>query len=358
VPDINPQTIRKIAVLRANALGDFIFVLPALRAIGQTFPQAEVVYLGKQWHAGFIPGHVPEVDRIIVVPSCPGVGGAEGTIVDGDELNAFFYSMQKEQFDIAFQMHGGGGNSNPFVKRLGAKLTIGTTASNAEPLDMNVGFAFYQNEILRYLELAALAGARTDNIVPQLQVTTKDIHESTQVKEQYNLQNPYIVLHPGATDPRRRWPAENFSSVARHFINQGYSVMVTGTPNESNVVEEVCKDAPGAIDMTGKLSLGGLTGLLAEAAMVISNDTGPLHVAAAVGAKTIGIYWVGNLISAGHMTRANDRPLVSWTIDCPACGISCVQELPFDKLSCNHQVSFVNDVTVDQVITAAKELSV
>src|SRR3954454_16148500 len=115
--------IRKIAVLRANALGDYIFCLPALQALRETFPQAEIVLLGRAWHQEYLQHRPGPVDRVVVVPLYPGISEREGFIPNEEVLSEFFYRMQAEHFDIAFQIHGGGRNSSPFLLRLGAKLT-------------------------------------------------------------------------------------------------------------------------------------------------------------------------------------------------------------------------------------------
>src|SRR5205807_1381925 len=75
------------------------------------------------------------------------------------------------------------------------------------------------------------------------------------------------------------------------------------------------------------LPLGGFAALLARAAVVVSNDTGPVHLAEAVGAPTVGLYWVGNLINGAPVDRARHRPLISWTIHCPECGEDCTRDL-------------------------------
>src|SRR5436309_7008981 len=81
--------VRKIAVLRANALGDFIFALPALEALRAAYPQAEIVLLAKGWHATFLKGRPGPVDRVVVVPPCEGVSeepGAPGSVENSAEL--------------------------------------------------------------------------------------------------------------------------------------------------------------------------------------------------------------------------------------------------------------------------------
>lgn len=353
---VDPSNVRKIAFLRANALGDFIFIIPALKALRETFPQAEIVLLGKGWHKGFAHGHVPTIDRVITVPDYPGVGAPEGAEKDEAAIERFMNEMQAEGFDLAFQAHGGGGNSNPFVARLGAKLTIGLQAPGAPALDINMPYSFYQNEYMRYLELVRNVGAKTADILPRVTVLNEDRQEAGRFLNGKVPEKGYIVLHPGASDPRRRWPAEKFAAVATKFIDKGYAVVVTGAGDEQPVVQAVVATEPRAINAYQAVSLGGLAGLLEGAELVVSNDTGPMHLAYAVGTPTIGLYWVGNQIMAGELTRLNHRPLLSWTIDCPVCGTLCVNAYNSNSRGCEHQESFMADISIERVLEEAYDL--
>jgi hypothetical protein len=92
---------------------------------------------------------------------------------------------------------------------------------------------------------------------------------------------------------------------------------------------------------------------------VVSNDTGPRHLAAAVGAATVGIYWCGNLINAGPLTRRRHRPHLSWTVHCPVCGRNCTEpELPavHRGRGCPHDESFVASVAPTAVLADALDL--
>ena len=68
--------VRKIVVLRPSAVGDFVFALPALQALRQTWPEAELVLVGQAWQRTFLPGRAGPVDRVVTVPPVPGVGAA------------------------------------------------------------------------------------------------------------------------------------------------------------------------------------------------------------------------------------------------------------------------------------------
>ncbi|GAA0560190.1 glycosyltransferase family 9 protein [Chitinophaga japonensis] len=350
--------MKKIAVLRANALGDFIFALPALSALRETFPDHEIVYLGKKMHRDFLCGRPGPVDRVIVVPPYPGVGEAENYEPDPEQVNAFFRQMREEQFDIAIQMHGGGGFSNPFLQQLGAGQTVGLQAPDAPPLDISIPYIIYYSEILRYLEVVSYLGATTRNLVPVVNIMEKDIREARQVMQPHDG-SPVAVIHPGATDPRRHWPAVNFARVADYLVSAGYTVYINGLPEEAYLVNGILQNMQqrsGAHSLCGKLSICGLAGLLSLADIVVSNDSGPLHLAYALRIPAVGIYWVGNMITGTPMTSAINRPLISWTTRCPLCGLEA-SRLKSGISECRHHASFVADVSVDDVLQAVQDLT-
>lgn len=340
--------VRKIAILRANALGDFIFALPALTALRAAYPQAEIVLLARQWHAEFLANRPAPVDRVVVIPP-GGIGNEWQQKQDPIELESFFAAMQQEKFDLAIQMHGGGRNSNPFLLNLGARTTLGLRTPDAPLLDRWMPYIYYQPEVLRYLELVSLVGATPISLEPHITVTPADIAASQQVLPEGD--RPLVVLHPGASDSRRWWSVEKFAAVGDALANKRAEICVTGTPTEQHLVEGVIAHMHSkATNLCGVLSLNGLAGLLARCEVVVSNDSGPLHLASAVGAATVGIYWCGNLITAGTTTRTWHRPVISWRLHCPVCGVDCTQQ------GCDHRVSFVDDVSVQEVIDSTLDL--
>ncbi|MEV7329527.1 glycosyltransferase family 9 protein [Micromonospora sp. NPDC093244] len=352
VPDV-----RRVAVLRANALGDFVFALPALDALRAAYPSAEIVLLGAPWHVKLWQDRPGPVDRVLVVPPAPGIRTPESGEPESS-IDDFVAAAVGEDFDIAVQIHGGGANSNPFVSRLGARLTVGLRADDAPPLDRCLPYIYYQHEVIRYLEVVGLVGAPATTIVPTLAVTDDDRAEAARVLGPADRAR--VALHPGATDTRRRWPAERFAEVARALHDDGYEVLVTGTPAEQEVVDRVVAAAGVPVrPQVGTFSLGGLVGCYADCALVVSNDTGPVHLAAAVGTPTVGIFWVGNLITTANPLRGRHRPISSWMVHCPVCGVDCTPGIyphrPGDG-ECPHRDSFVTDVPVVEVLEAARDL--
>jgi ADP-heptose:LPS heptosyltransferase len=120
--------VRKIVVLRPGAVGDFVFALPALHALKQTYPEAELVLAGKSWHRAFLQGRPGPVDRVVEVPPVPGVSAPPEATPETEAIERFVDAMRAERFDLALQMVGGGRYSNPFLLRFGAGLTAGACA--------------------------------------------------------------------------------------------------------------------------------------------------------------------------------------------------------------------------------------
>ncbi len=232
--------VRRIAVLRANAIGDFILTLPALEALRAAYPDAEIVLLGQPWHKGFLTGRPGPVDRVVAIPPCRGVGESEEFVNDDDALDRFFATMVEEHFDLAIQLHGGGRYSNPFTRRLEARMTVGLKSPDAVALDRWMPYVYFQHEILRHLEVVTMIGASPVTLEPQVAVTHADLAEAEAVVPDGD--QPLVVLHPGAGDPRRRWPPQKFATVGDALAASGMRVAVTGAREDERLLVEAVVD--------------------------------------------------------------------------------------------------------------------
>jgi len=332
------EDVRRIAVLRANAVGDFVLTLPALAALRAAYPGASICLLGQPWHHEFLRNRPDIVDEVVVAP-----------LFDQSRQSDFFAAMRARRFDLALQLHGGGRDSNPFVAGLGARLTAGFTTADATPLTRSLPYQPHHPVALHLLEGVALVGARSANFNPRMTPTRADLEEAERVLP--TGKRPLVVLQPGARDPRRCWSAQRFAALGDALAARGAQVAIHGTAGEEGCVEAVAQSMRhGAIRLCARLTLGGLSGLLSRAVLVIGNDTGPLHLARAAGTATVTIIWIGNVHSYGPLESVDNRLVVSWQINCPVCGLANVTE------RCSHDCSFVDAVQSETVVAAALEL--
>jgi ADP-heptose:LPS heptosyltransferase len=342
--------VRSILVLRPNAIGDFMFALPALHALRHIYPQARIVLLGKQWHADFLHNRPGPVDEVVVMPPVPGVGTPPDAEVDPDPGRRFIAAMREARFDLALQMYGGGRYSNPFIMSLGARLTIGLKTPDAAALDRWIPYGAKVNRRLELLEVAALAGAERHLPKQEITVTKQDRADAAALIPPAPGER-LVILHPGASDVRRRWPPERFAEVADILASRGASIVISATESEGHLAQAIVAHMRyPALDLTGKMPLSALAGLLERAELLVSNDTGPLHLALALGTPSVGIFWLTNLLESGPLRQHLLRPALSMRVQCPVCGADN------RSLRCEHDVCFVDDVTVEEVIAMALEL--
>jgi ADP-heptose:LPS heptosyltransferase len=354
--------VSSIGVVRGGGLGDLLFIVPALDALAATYPDATITVLGTPLARQVLDGRCRSVTGVELLPPAEGVNDVPEP-VDGDaQRRNFIQRMHNNRFSLVAQMHGGGRYSNPFVLALGAQHTIGLGTADAEPLERTLDYVYYQHEVMRFLEVAALAGAAPTTLQPSLQPRPGE--REVMAAAVHNEARGLVVVHPGATDPRRRWPPEFFTDVACRLTADGYQVIVVGDTTDLHTAEIIvskCHTRLGATaganvsSLAGQLSIGQLVGLLSNASLFIGNDSGPRHLAVALGVRTIGMFWVGNVINAGPLGRGEHRAHLSWTTRCPVCGRDATQ-VGWTAERCEHDVSFVAEIDPAAVYTDAVSL--
>lgn len=345
------NSVSRIAVLRGGGLGDLIFAIPAMAALKAAYPAASITLLGTPIHKALLAAVRSPVDDVVVLPFSEGVRPGDG---DEADLDRFFTDMRARDFDLAVQLHGGGRYSNPFLLRLGARHTVGTRTADAASLERTVPYLYYQHEPMRALEVAGFAGAFPVDLEARLAPADAAMPDASDSQGG----QPLVVIHPGATDPRRRWPAEKFAELAAACAADGSRVAIIGDGSEQELAEGIAAQAASAAvqSRAGKLDIAGLVGLLAKADVVVANDSGPRHLAQALGVPTVGIFWAGNVINAGALGRSLHRVHASWVTACPTCGID-VTQVGWTAPRCVHDDSIVAGIGVPEVYEDVRSLA-
>ena len=279
--------VNKIAVFRGLYLGDLVAATPALRALRRGYPEAEISLVTLPWAAVLAPHLAPCVDRLIPYPGAPGLDG-EG---DSSALQRFIEEMRAENFDLAVNLHGRGPQSTHLVASFGALRAAGFTGGEGEypDLDISIHWDAEKHEARKLLLLAEAVGGVADGDDPILRVREEDQRLAGALLGR-KAGGTLALLHPGASVPQKRWPAERFGRVARGLIRGGYNVALTGSEGEREISQRVCALAPGAIDLSGKTDLPTLVGLVSRAELLVSNDTGPAHLAYSLGTPSVTVF--------------------------------------------------------------------
>jgi lipopolysaccharide heptosyltransferase II len=305
------QSPQKILILRSGAIGDVVMTTPLLKAFRKKYPQAEISYLVGNWSKKIIENN-KYIDKIISFPD---------NIIYKKELKGTFNlikQLRQEKFDLAFVLdkfyHWG---ILTFLS--GIKYRFGfDRCGEGFANNVNVFYDGTKNEVDYYLELAEKTGANIEDKKTELSLTEKEeqftldflqknkleINNSNIKQEINNSKIKLIGLIPGgAKNPGqeldlKRWPVEHSIELIKLILkSQEIKIILFGGPGDLDVSQKITSalveekiNTKNLLDIIGKTSLTETAALMRKCALIISPDSGPLHIAAASGAKVIALF--------------------------------------------------------------------
>jgi ADP-heptose:LPS heptosyltransferase len=330
--------MRSIAVFRALQLGDLLCVVPALRALRRAAPQAHITLIGLPWAASFTERFSAYVDEHLAFPGFPGLPEITPEL---DRIPGFFTSAQDREFDLAIQLHGSGALTNMITVALGAKRNAGFYVSGENCPDPRyfAPWSETEHEVLRYLRLLNFLGIESQGEALEFPLRDADTQSLHGAGIELPPAGNYACVHPGARLPSRRWPAQRFAQVADGLAAQGLQIVMTGSAQERDITHAVLRSmhAP-AIDMTGRTDLGALAALVARARLVVCNDTGISHIAAAVATPSVVVCSGADPVRWAPLDRRRHR-LLHVDMPCRPCaylvcpiGHPCAESISADQV--------------------------
>jgi lipopolysaccharide heptosyltransferase II len=290
---------RHILAVRLDNLGDVLMTTPALRALGQ--PGRRITLLASPAGAAVVP-HVPEIDRVIpaAMPWLPCAPSDPDTLMD------MAAALRAEEFDAAviFTVYSQNPLPAAFLCWLaGIPLRLAHCRENPyhllsdwipDPEPQEV----VRHEVRRQLDLVAAVGCATDNERLSFRICPEDAVRAVAKLRAAGVdpERRWIVVHPGASAPSRRYPAEHFAAVADQLAESpDLQLVFTGDAGDGPLIDAImARTRSPAVSLAGMLGLGELGAVLAPAALLIANNTGPVHLAAALGTPVVDIYALTN----------------------------------------------------------------
>jgi ADP-heptose:LPS heptosyltransferase len=250
----------RLLILRALGLGDFLTGVPAYRALRAAYPEHQILLAA--------PGPL----------ACLAALTGAADLLPTGELQPVPWTGPPP--DVAVDLHGNGPASHDLVRALGAR-TMMMYASAADPQVPGPWWAEAEHEVDRWCRLLEWHGVPADRGALRLgrPRVPPPVRGAT-------------VVHAGAAGPARRWPPSRFAAVARALAATGHRVVLTGTAAERPAARQVARAAgldAGSV-LAGRTGLAELAALVATARLVISNDTGVAHLAAAYGTPSVTLF--------------------------------------------------------------------
>lgn len=286
LPTTDP--IHDVLVFRALMLGDLLCATPALRALRAGLPDARISLVGLPW-ARELAERLPSVDEFVEFPGWPGL--PERTPAEAAQRQQFIAGLRERQFGLALQLHGSGAIVNALVSSFGARHTAGF--NHAEGWTPAADAALFTDwpetgtEVERLLALTDHLGLPRRGLALDFPLQDTDRDAAAALCRGLG-DRPLAIVHAGAQLPSRRWPLERFGEIADALAEAGLAVVLTGGADERELVDELARQlqAP-ALNLVGSTSLWTLGALVERARVVVCNDTGISHVAAALGTRSV-----------------------------------------------------------------------
>ena len=304
-------------------MGDCLLLTSPVRALKEEFPGFQISILVESRFAGCFEGN-PDIDEVLAI-----AGKKEG------------FRLAVRRYDLVVNLHGGP------TSLMYALLARGP----------HIGFEQYQYRWLyrgllpapqprTHATEATLAAFQWLGVQTQTPPPLRyEGHSEASARGRAQLQTPYAVIHPAALLETKRWEARRFAELARSLQELGLTIVLTCGPGEESVVNEVLRHVQSAQVRTA-LGVPELAELLRGARLYVGNDSGPMHLAAAVGTPVVAVW--GSSDSRSWRPWAVEHVVVQNPFECNPCpGYRClVAPTPL----------CIESVTVEQAFAAARQL--
>lgn len=304
-----PRTLQKILIIKPSAWGDIVHTLPFLAAVKMRYPESEIHWVVAKGLHAFLKGH-PMIHKLWIMDKdgwkkLDRIGSTLG------EMNTFWRGLRGEGFDLSIDLSGLL-RSGLITWAAGAKYRLGFSDSDeGSPFfyTHKIAGGEHIHAIDRYLLLAQKMDCDTSSIsfpFPPLPDITHLLG---------SLPKDFCIMAPSAGKEANRWPAERFGELASRLPLP--TVVIASAADITIADETVAASGGKAINLAGKTGLQELVSLISKANLFICNDTGPMHIAAALDIPVFALFGPANPIRTGPYGQ--NSTIIRKQLDCSPC---------------------------------------
>lgn len=324
-------SVASLLIIRPGGIGDAVLMAPLIGALRKSFPNARVEVLAEKRNAG-------------AFSLCPGI----------DRVMRYdnpweFWAVLRRRYEVVIDSEQWYRLSAIVARIIRSQVKIGYgTNDRRKMFNYTIGYDHDRYEPLNFLNLLRPLKMEFPKMVssPFLVVPEND-QDSADAMLGSLLNRPFIVLFPGASTPEKCWGKEKFIQLSVCLSRNGYSVVVVGGKEDVSTGDIIAVESS-AVNLSGKTSLQETAGILNRSKLLISGDSGVLHMGFGLGKPTVSIFGPSN---ANKWAPRGDRHIfINHKLPCSPCsrfGISS---------SCQLDSNCINDISVDEVFAAAKKL--
>lgn len=340
----------KILIVKLSAIGDVVHTLPALNALRRHYPGAHITWLVEEAAADLVIGH-PALDRVWISRRKRWLRGMRSRHWRRNlaEMGDFVKTLRAGRFDMVFDFQAAiKGATLVALTRARRKIGFGAGLEHQEHsyLVLNERVPAVSMDIhalVRGLKLLEAVGIPCDTVEYRLPIGDCDRRQAGRLRQEARgiaADRPVIAINPMAKWETKLWPSDRFAQLADQLSAQyGAALFFTGGPADRPVIERIRKTMrTGAVNLAGRTSLMELAALYETMDCVISTDTGPMHIAAAVGTPTVALFgptadWRTGPFGDGHRIVSSDpqcRPCFKRA--CRIITLDCMRDIGVEQV--------------------------
>jgi len=340
------QQYQRILISRTDRIGDVLLSTPVIKALREKFPQAYIAMLVAPYARDIVEGN-PYLDEVIVYDK-------DGKHKSWWRSIKFAGRLKKKKFDLAVILHPS--NRLHLItflagipRRLGYNRKLGFLVNLRKEHKKQEGRKHEAEYNLELLFALGISGNPHDLFMPIRQDSENYVEELFR-KEGISQTDKILAINPGASCPSKIWPAENFARVAEKLVGlHNFKVLILGGPKETDLADKLVREIKSkAINLAGKTSVSQLASILKRCSLFISNDSGPVHIASAIGVPVVSIFGRNQPGLSprrwGPLGKA-DKYLHK--------DVGCIQCLAHN---CEKEFTCLKAITVEDVIKAAESI--
>lgn len=279
---------RRILIVRTDRIGDVLLSTPVIKALRDNYPNAYIAMMVSPYAKDIVKGN-PYLDKVIIYDKNHKHKSWLRSI-------KFALNLKKERFDLVIILHptnrvhlvtffAGIPRRIGYDRKLGILLTdrIKHTKQLGEKHELE-----YNLDLVRYLGIESQDKSLFMPIKPESEKWVSELFDREGIKDTDRL----LTLHPGASCPSKIWPQERFAKVCDRLVEKyGFKVLIIAGPKDTKIAQALSKNIHyPAINLAGRTSVSQLASILKRCQLFISNDSGPVHIASAVGTPVISIF--------------------------------------------------------------------
>jgi len=272
----------KVLVIRTDRIGDLVLTTPLFEALKTNYPRLTVTALVNDYARPILENN-PFVDHVIAYSPA--------------NQNILLNTLKEKKFDVAILVY-------PRFRlawltyRAGIPARIGT-AYRWYSFLFTYKIHQHRKRVCKHelefnLELLTPLGLKVQGILPSIFLSKSELQAAEQLWQRQGLrpEDLKVVIHPGGGRSSLRWSENNFAELACKIAKElGGKIILTGLENERSLTDRISRELQGeVIDLTGKLNLRELAAVLSYTNLIITNSTGPMHMAVALGAKVVALF--------------------------------------------------------------------